>query len=318
VKRPIRTGRGGWLARSAEPTPRSAYALLGRGLLGALAFVCAGCGSTPTVFPASAPPADLPPITVAAMDLRPIASLDAQVTASPVFAVLAPSAGVVTGLAAAGETVQAGTAVAVVDGAPVASPVAGVVVGPLADAGQSVPANLPLVAIRYAGFALSGTPARSAQGVLFEAGVTARGQITDGTGPIDCAAIVPSVSGAVVPPSPADPAAPSDPYAGAQAGAPAPASWNCLLPKDVAAMEGQSGVVVASGTVATGVVAVPVTAVAGRSGVGQVSLVTDSGTRAVEVKLGRSDGTNIEITGGLKAGDRIFPIAPDLIAKGPG
>ena len=281
----------------------------------ALALVGVGCTAGPTPYPASSPPDDLGPITVATIDLRPMVSLDGHVVASPVVAVLAPAAGVVTGLAEPGTKVAVGATVARIGGAAVTSPVAGVVVRTLTDSGQSVPQNLPLVSVRYAGFALSGTPTRWAQGVLYDPGATARGQVTDGPGPFDCVAIVPTSGGGVVEEAPINP---DDPFAdlGKSAGL-SSQPWLCLLPKDVVAAEGQSGVVVVSGTAAIGVVAVPISAVAGRTGTGQVSLVTDSGTTVVEVKLGRTDGTNIEVTDGLKAGDRIAAIAPDLSAKGP-
>lgn len=266
------------------------------GCIAALAVELAGCATAPVNFPA-APPPDLEPVTVTTMDLRPTVSMDAQVISSPVFSVLSTSAGLVSDMVPTGSKVKAGGVVASVSGKPVVSPVAGVVVTSLIDPGQSVPAHLPLVAVRYSGFALSGTPSVWTENLLLQRQATARGQVTDASGPFDCDGIVPN--GQI---------APDGGYT---------VAWLCLMPKDVPAADGAPGVVVAVGEVAVGVVAVPLTSVAGRIGNGQVTLLNGGASRLVSVKLGRTDGTFIEILDGLAPGDTISPIAPDLAATGP-
>ena len=261
-----------------------------------IALSCVGCSAAPLDYPAS-PPAEVDLVTVTTMDLRPTVSIDAAVVASPQFVVLAPSAGVATGLTKTGAKVMAGEAVAQIDGVAVKSLVDGVVVEQLVVAEQTVPVNLPLLTIQYAGFGLEGTPTSWASSMLFQPVATARGQVTYGAGPFDCEAMVP--------------------VAGADTSQGGSAPWVCLLPKDQVAADGQSGIVVVVGDVATGVLAVPLTAVAGRVDSGQVTLVTGGTSQVVTVQLGRSDGTNIEVTDGLKAGDTILAIAPDLAAKGP-
>ena len=267
-------------------------------VLNLLSLALVGC-STPSQTPVSGSPT-YEPITVSTRDLRPTVSMDAVVVSSPLFSVLADATGTVSDLIGPGSTVGPGTMVARIDGAVVSSPVEGVVVGVLVDAGQAVPANLPLVAVRYAGFALEGTPTTWARSLLYQSGVTARAQITDGSGPFSCAAIVPFAS--------------PDEAAAVAAGS-ASVNWQCLLPKDIVATGGQVGVVVVVGTVATQVVAVPVSAVAGRQGTGQVTLLSEQGPEVVDVTLGRTDGSYIEIVEGLQVGDKISPVAPNLTTK---
>jgi len=286
------------------------------GALALVVIVSAGCAIGPEDYPASSP-TTIEPILVSRMDLRPTVSMDAQVTASGVFAVLAPEAGVVSDLVTGGAPLKMGDTVALVDGVAVITPVDGVVVGPLTDTGQVVPINLPLVAVRYAGFALSGTPTLWAQGLLFQPDVVARGQVTDSQGPMSCAALVPSVSSEVLPINPQSTETWPDSPIGVGSGSSLSVEWMCLLPKDAIASSGQGGIVVATGTVAKQVIAVPVMAVAGRVGAGEVTLVTGEASQLVNVSLGRTDGSFVEVTAGLAVGDLISPIAPDLVAKGP-
>lgn len=87
----------------------------------------------------------------------------------------------------------------------------------------------------------------------------------------------------------------------------------CLLPRGTAAVVGQPGQIEVRFTSRRNVLVLPVEAVAGSVQQGQVTLVAKGGKRSVvDVRLGASDGSNIEILGGLKAGDRVQEPAPDL------
>lgn len=262
----------------------------------ALALLLTGCTSADAgdTTPGSATP--LAPITVETRDLQPTVSMDATVVAGAEFVVVALAAGVVADLPAEGTNLAAGKPVVTVGGHSVNTPVDGVVTKTLADVGQKVPANYPLAAIRYSGFALAGPIQAWAQPMLLGPKVTARGQVSDSP-PFDCAALAPQ----------ADATADSS-------GVP----WLCLLPKNALAANGQGGIVVAVGLLASQVVAVPLSAVAGRQGTGQVTLITPAGNHVVDVSLGPSDGTYVQITSGLKAGDQISPTPPDLDVTSPG
>lgn len=71
-------------------------------------------------------------------------------------------------------------------------------------------------------------------------------------------------------------------------------------------------VVLTSVGVKADVLALPVSAVAGRMGKGAVTLMKDGNSSVVEVSLGVSDGAYIEITSGLSEGDVISAVAPHL------
>jgi biotin carboxyl carrier protein len=284
-------------------------------LVSALVLICAGCVTNgANQYPAAPPASAVATIDVAKHDLKLTVSLDAQVVATPTFAVLAPAAGAVSYGVKPGDAVKAGQRIGAIGTSPVVAPVSGVVAGLLADAGQQAPAGLPVVAIRFTGFALQGTPAAWGETLLQQPGVTGRGQVTDGSGPFDCSALVSATAASDLSPDGSDVS--SDDSGGTQS-APGSLAWMCLMPSDVSALEGQAGVVVASGAIAQDVIAVPITAVAGRQGSGQVTLVTSQGSQVVTVGLGRTDGTLVEITQGLSAGDTISSVAPNLTTAGP-
>ena len=75
---------------------------------------------------------------------------------------------------------------------------------------------------------------------------------------------------------------------------------------------GQAATVVLNGQAKADVLAIPVSAVAGRTGKGAVTLVKGENSSLLEVGLGVSDGAYIEITSGLSEGDVISTVAPNL------
>lgn len=86
----------------------------------------------------------------------------------------------------------------------------------------------------------------------------------------------------------------------------------CLIDKDQPVRPGQAATVVLNGQAKADVLAVPVSAVAGRTGKGAVTLLKGENSSLVEVGLGVSDGAYIEITSGLSEGDVISTVAPNL------
>lgn len=86
----------------------------------------------------------------------------------------------------------------------------------------------------------------------------------------------------------------------------------CLIDKDQPVRPGQAATVVLNGQAKADVLAVPVSAVAGRTGKGAATLVKGENSSLVEVGLGVSDGAYIEITSGLSEGDVISTVAPNL------
>ena len=85
----------------------------------------------------------------------------------------------------------------------------------------------------------------------------------------------------------------------------------CAVPAEVTVFAGLSAELVIAGGIAEDVLVVPITAVEGASGTGNVYFVLpDGSTETREVTLGLNDGVNVEVTGGLEAGDLILEFVP--------
>ncbi len=89
-----------------------------------------------------------------------------------------------------------------------------------------------------------------------------------------------------------------------------PVELRCRIPQDVRAFPGvRLKIAVVTGE-ARNVLVLPVTAVAGESDQGYVTLLSDGEQTRRNVRLGLTDGTNIEIREGLTEGDRVL-VPPD-------
>ena len=85
----------------------------------------------------------------------------------------------------------------------------------------------------------------------------------------------------------------------------------CTVPGDVTVFAGLTAELVIAGGVAEDVLVVPITAVEGASGTGNVYFVLPDGSNEPrEVTLGLNDGINVEVTGGLEEGDVILQFVP--------
>jgi len=93
----------------------------------------------------------------------------------------------------------------------------------------------------------------------------------------------------------------------------------CRVPGDVRVFSGLSAQLSISAGDAEGVLTVPTTAVEGGADSGVVWLLAPDGTQAEQpVKLGLSDGTNVEVTEGLAEGDTVLQFVPGQVATPPG
>ncbi|MCU1579329.1 MAG: hypothetical protein JWP19_1533 [Rhodoglobus sp.] len=85
----------------------------------------------------------------------------------------------------------------------------------------------------------------------------------------------------------------------------------CVVPPGVTVFSGLSAQLVIAGGVAENVLVVPITAVEGSAGTGNVYfLLPDGSTELRPVTLGLNDGTNVEVKGGLAEGDLILQFVP--------
>ncbi len=97
--------------------------------------------------------------------------------------------------------------------------------------------------------------------------------------------------------------APSAPSSGA--------TVRCSVPAEVTVFSGLAAQLSLAGGVAENVMMVPVTAVEGGAGTGNVyTMLEDGTTETAAVTLGITDGINVEITGGLAEGDMIMQFVP--------
>ncbi|WP_445443228.1 hypothetical protein [Clavibacter sp. km1a] len=268
-----------------------------------LALVLAGCA--PATTSETAPAASAPStVQVTTRDLAPVISLTGSVTATATFQVLAPQGGQVqfsSGMRS-GSRIAAGGIIATVGGAEVRVPVEAVVGDLRAAAGASVPDRYPLATMSYSGFAVAGAIEPNLSWLLLSAPLTGRGQISAGPGPFDCAAVVTSAGA-----SPAD--------ATGSSGAVDPASMLCLVPKEVDAAAGAQAITVLTATTVAAATVLPLSAVAGRSGSGQVTVVDGDERRPTSVALGSSDGQYIQILSGVTPGQVVDGTAPNLSDK---
>lgn len=93
----------------------------------------------------------------------------------------------------------------------------------------------------------------------------------------------------------------------------------CRVPGDVRVFPGLSAQVTISAGVAADVLVVPTTAVEGGADSGIVWLVAPDGSHVeTPVKLGLSDGTNVEVVEGLAEGDSVLEFVPGQVAPQPG
>ncbi|WP_154056139.1 RND family efflux transporter [Bifidobacterium bifidum] len=228
-------------------------------------------------------------------DIVPTLSLKAQVGAGVDFAVLASKVGVFVPSVESGQRVEQGTVLGSVEDRQLVSPVAATVVSVIA-ARTTVPANYPVVTLRFDGFGLTGDLSNLVA-TVGNAPFAGKFQVTDGVGPTDCSGVVPLASDA------------SSGAEGQSSTISISDSYACLIPTDSLVRAGQSAILVVTAQARNNVASLPVTAVAGRLQKGQVS--RPDGT-VLDVGLGATDGARIEITSGLKAGDTVSATPPDL------
>ena len=102
----------------------------------------------------------------------------------------------------------------------------------------------------------------------------------------------------------------ADPMAGG-AGSQPTAEVTCTVPSGATVFAGMSAnLTIDTGTV-NGVLVLPVSAVQGSVGTGKVWLPNPNGQPTEkDVTLGLTDGTMVEVTGGLKEGDQVLEFAP--------
>lgn len=200
--------------------------------------------------------------------------------------------------------------------------------GRLVDDRADVTVGMPVVSAKYAGYALvADLDGGQAYQIAGSTGsVTA--QIKNGPGPFPCALLgtIAALPAGTVPEDP-------PPAASSSASAPPPVrepgdSQNseptglrltCTGAADIKMINGAAATLEVVTQSAKNVLTLPVEAVAGRQGKGQVDVVGADGQRQTrEVVLGLTDGKVIEIKSGLTGDENIAVPGPNLATPAPG
>ena len=185
-----------------------------------------------------------------------------------------------------------------------------VIVGQLVAVGDAVGQVAP------PSFNVSGTLSPEKQYRLLNQPTEAKVTITGGPAPFTCTGltITTALAGAN------SGSANSGPAQTSSEGTPSSGtSVKCAVPADVKVFAGLAAKLTISGGTADNVLVVPITAVEGSTQSGEVYTMKEGGTPEKHaVTLGLSDGDKVQVTGGLKEGDRILQFVPGASATGGG
>ncbi|MFI7675689.1 efflux RND transporter periplasmic adaptor subunit [Actinophytocola sp. NPDC049390] len=313
------------------------------GALLSVLVVSVACSTTE----AAAPPPNLADrgtvmttVTPTKQDLTNSVSLAGTVTMSPVFGVVAPVAGEMRYLdvEAPESTPTTPTRVGSVwaDGEPhwVEVPAGATFAGRLVDDRASVTAGMPVVSAKLGGYGIV-AEIESDKAYQIADGLTqVRGQIKNGPGPFPCGVrgtIAALPAGTVPAPPPADPAPPAGEQPGKSALPPPPPAPEeeqpeqpsgseasglrlvCTAPSGTKLINGAAVTLEIVTQTAADALVVPVEAVAGGQGKGQVEVVADDGTtKIVDVVLGLTDGKVVQIKSGLTGTEKLAVPGPNL------
>ena len=171
-------------------------------------------------------------------------------------------------------------------------------------AGQTVAIGDTIMQVAPTSFNVSGTLAPEQQYRLLTMPGEAQVTITGGPAPFTCTGvtITSALAGADSGPT-GDPAAPAAPATGA--------TVRCAIPAEITVFSGLAAEITLAGGVAENVLTVPITAVEGSAGTGNVyRLVEDGSSEAAPVVLGLNDGINVEVKEGLAEGDMVLQFVP--------
>jgi macrolide-specific efflux system membrane fusion protein len=270
------------------------------------AILAAGC-QRPDGDPTSGAtkPAQLAPVAVARGDVAAVITLDGVVVPSPVVTVAAPANGAVrrrSGLRP-GARVTSGTPLFTAAGLPARTPVSGRFRGWLVDENAAVPRGLPVAAVTYDGFGIQAQTPPDLAYRIFSHDVTARAEIRGGPAAFNCTIANPE-SLPVLP----DPNANRGNAGGAGPGP----TVICAVPARIFAVSGMRAFLAIQSAFARDVLTLPTASVAGTAESGSVWLLDSHGAAHLhDVGIGISNGSTVEITSGLKLGDRVSSVAPD-------
>ncbi|WP_025158345.1 efflux RND transporter periplasmic adaptor subunit [Leifsonia aquatica] len=199
----------------------------------------------------------------------------------------------------------------------VTAPIAGTLSELPVLSGQTVAIGDKAGAVAPPTFSVTGSLPPEQQYRLVDRPDSASVAVKGGPAPFTCTGLSISTPPATASDAPAGGAAPGA-NGGSGGGSTATATVRCAVPGDVRVFAGLSADITISAGKAEGVLTVPTTAVKGSAEKGIVFVPDEAGgdPKQVEVTLGLTDGTSVQITGGLAEGDSILEFVPGAPASG--
>ncbi len=192
---------------------------------------------------------------------------------------------------------------------------------------STVKAGMPIVSARHAGYGVVADVDASAAYQITDGLASVRVQIQNGPGPFGCTVLgtIAALPAGTIPvpepePVPEGQQPPVNPPAADPGQPPSEATGLrlvCVAAADVKLINGASATVEVITATVTNALVLPVEAVAGAQGKGQVDVMQPDGTKkTVNVELGITDGRVIEIKSGL-TGDETVAVPGPIIPPGP-
>ncbi len=191
----------------------------------------------------------------------------------------------------------------VVTFAKVLAPTAGVLTSLTVLPGQAVSIGDETGTVAPPTFSVSGSLSPEQQYRLLDRPTEATVAITNGPAPFTCTGLT------ITAPLAGEPGG---------EGAPPGATVRCAVPPDVTVFSGLAATITIPAGRAENVLVLPTTAVEGGAETGIVyAVLPDGSNEPREVTLGMTDGTMVEVTGGLEQGETVLLFTPNAVVPGP-
>ena len=237
-------------------------------------------------------------VTVERGTITPTISAQTVIVQASPFILSSPVNGTFETQRKVGDKLTAGDVVGKISGSKLKMPVNGTILS-LVSSGENIPKNYPVAVVRYTGFSLNVEAENYLKTLPEDTMFYAKFQVSDGIGPTDAIAVV-------------NPAMENSESMAYKNFIPQSNILQCLISREVYVKSGQNATVVISAETRKDVLILPLSAVAGRMDKGLVTVIKNGKSVQTEVTLGVSDGAYIEILSGVKEGEKVSAISPNL------
>ncbi|MFM2411809.1 MAG: hypothetical protein RLZZ587_142 [Actinomycetota bacterium] len=258
-------------------------------------FGLTGCAASPQSHSAMSLE-QVPTVVAQTRTIVSIVTSKGSVVAQPEFVATAGETGSWKSTVPIGRHVQAGATLGKVGTARVLAPSDGIVTSLPAGSIARVGKGVPVVVMRFDGFGVIANFPLELGFRVYSEPTTGRVSLTNGASSVKCTPTLPvSIAATDL------------------EGAASALSMLCLLPLDTEALYvGMPATLGLNTGIAKDVVSIPTSAVSGSREKGTVARIVNGERQVIEVELGMTDGSWIEVTSGLEPGDEVQGLAPDI------